>query len=227
VAALIVEPVLGIGGVRLPPDGFLRQLREICDRYGMLLVFDEILTGFGRTGKMFAFEHWGVLPDVLLTSKCLTGGYVPLSAVTVREDIYETFAEDPLLGGFRHGHTNSGHAACCAGALAVLEIIQREHAVRNAELRGGQLLAGLQQTLSGVPGILEIRGKGLLVGIEFSPDVPDAADATARAARGRGVLVRHQDNIITVAPPLIVRADEIEMVIDTLGASLRDAIESV
>ena len=173
---------------------------------------------------MFAFEHWGVTPDILLTSKSLAGGYAPLAAVTARENIYHTFSTDPLMGGFRHGHTNSGHAACCAAALAVLDIIDNEGLVSNAATRGNELLAGLALNLAKVPCVLEIRGKGLLIGIEFSTETPQAAEKIATEARTNGLLVRYQDNIITIAPPLIISRTEVDMVSDILHAAVHRVI---
>ena len=225
VAAFIAEPVLGIGGIRLPPDGYFKLLREVCDRSGILLIFDEILTGFGRTGRMFAFEHWGVIPDILLTSKCLTGGYIPLSAITTSDAIYNTFARDPLLGGFRHGHTNSGHAAACAGALAVLTAIEREGLIQNAAELGKKLLEGLRSILATYPAVVEARGLGLLIGIEFAAETtarPPVAERFAKRALMRGLLVRQQENIVTLAPPLVLSEDECSQLLDIIWNVLND-----
>jgi putrescine---pyruvate transaminase len=216
VAAVMIEPVLGIGGIRIPPDNYLRLLRELCDRHGILLVFDEILTGFGRTGRMFAFEHWNVLPDIILSSKCLTGGYIPLSAVTTTEDIYSAFVKDPLLGGFRHGHTNSGHASACAGALAVVNAIEREHLVQNSAEKGKILIEKLRSLTTGHPAIVDVRGLGLLIAIEFNEN--DAGDHLAMhfanyAAR-EGLIVRQQEEIVTIAPPLIISTAECDLLVE-------------
>ena len=146
IAAIVIEPVQGNGGVRIPPPGFLAGLRRLCDRLGALLVFDEIMTGCGRTGSLFAFEHWQVVPDVLLLSKCLSGGYLPLSVMVTGDDVYRSFRQDPLLAGFRHGHTCSGHAAACAAGLAVLDAMEREDVVANCRRQGGAIVERLRQS---------------------------------------------------------------------------------
>ncbi|WP_231650643.1 aminotransferase family protein, partial [Streptomyces clavuligerus] len=160
VAAVLVEPVLGVGGVTIPPTGALRDLRELCDRYGILLIVDEVATGFGRTGRWFGFQHDldgdGGGPDVVLCAKGLTGGYAPLAGVTVREGIYEAFAGDGLLGGLRHGHTTGGHATACAAGLAVLDVIEENRLVATAAGLGARLLEVLG-TLVGRPGVRAVR----------------------------------------------------------------------
>ncbi|MFF7249926.1 aspartate aminotransferase family protein [Embleya sp. NPDC008237] len=209
VAAVLVEPILGVGGVIVPPPGSLRGLREICDRHDIVLIADEVATGFGRTGRTFAFEHDlapGTGPDIVTTAKGLTGGYAPLSAVTVRGEIHAAFARDPLLGGLRHGHTTGGHASACAAALAVLDVLAADRLVEAAAARGAQFrrdLAGLDES----PLVREVRGKGLLIGIETTS--LDAAARVAAAAQERGVLIRHFGPVITIAPPLNITPHEV------------------
>ncbi|MFF7359018.1 aspartate aminotransferase family protein [Streptomyces filipinensis] len=163
VAAILVEPVLSVGGVIVPPPGHLAELRALCDRYGILLITDEVATGFGRTGKVFGFEHDlnapGQAPDIVTTAKGLTGGYAPLAAVTVPADIYAAFARDPLLGGLRHGHTTGGHATACAATLAVLDIVENDELVAAAADRGTQLLDALAP-LKQRPTVCDVRGGG-------------------------------------------------------------------
>jgi adenosylmethionine-8-amino-7-oxononanoate aminotransferase len=219
IAGVVIEPILGIGGVRIPPDNYLKLLRQLCDRYGILLIFDEVLTGFGRTGRLFALEHWDVVPDIILLSKCLTGGYVPLSAITTTDDIYTTFSQDPLLGGFRHGHTNSGHAAACTGALAVIAAIENERLVQNSAIQGKFLLDGLRSITATSPDVSDVRGLGLLIAIEFAAD-DDGTPLATRFAKGaaiRGLLVRQQENIVTLAPPLIITTSECGVLLTTVG----------
>ncbi len=219
VAAFIMEPILGVAGVLVPPDGYLAAVREICDRHGVLLILDEVLTGFGRTGMMFAFQHGngrhGVVPDILTTSKQVSGGYAPLAAVTARQDLYEAFAADPQLGGFRHGHTCAGHALACAAALAVLDVLERDRLVERAACLGRLLLNRLD-TLRRLPAVCAVRGRGLLLGVQL--DGPTRAAAIARSARTRGVLVRQQGNVITLAPPLVLTDEEADRIVDTLTA---------
>ncbi|MFF1678428.1 aspartate aminotransferase family protein [Streptomyces sp. NPDC058256] len=208
IAAVLVEPVLSVGGVIVPPPGRLLDLRKLCDRYGMLLIVDEVATGFGRTGRTFGFEHdltGPVAPDIVTTSKGLTGGYAPLAAVTVREDIYSAFARDRLLGGLRHGHTTGGHATACAAALAVLDVIEEEGLVAAAADRGTQLLTMLS-VLNGCEEVRDVRGRGLMIGVEMSS--VEMAARVSGVAQEAGVLVRGFGPVLTVAPPLTVSEDE-------------------
>ncbi|MBV9025422.1 MAG: aspartate aminotransferase family protein [Streptomycetaceae bacterium] len=214
IAAILVEPVLSVGGVIVPQPGRLGELRGLCDRYGILLIVDEVATGFGRTGRMFAFEHdleAPVGPDILTTAKGLTGGYAPLAAVTVRSDIYSAFAQDPLLGGLRHGHTTGGHATACAAALAVLDVLEEDKLVPAAAERGAQLLARLgvlSEYRDRERGVREVRGLGLMIGVEMSS--VELATQVSQAAQVRGVLVRSFGPVLTVAPPLILTEEEAE-----------------
>ncbi|MEV7885139.1 aminotransferase family protein [Streptomyces sp. NPDC002817] len=227
IAAVLVEPVLSVGGVIVPPPGRLRDLRALCDRYGMLLIVDEVATGFGRTGKLFGFEHdldGQAAPDIVTTSKGLTGGYAPLAAVTVREDIYSGFARDPLLGGLRHGHTTGGHATACAAALAVLDVIERDCLVAAAAERGTQLLTSLQ-ALSEYAGVRGVRGRGLMIGVEMASI--ELAAQVARAAQDDGVLVRSFGPVLTVAPPLTISADEARMGAEVLTEAVRATTTAV
>ncbi|WP_454197135.1 aminotransferase family protein [Nocardia sp. Marseille-Q1738] len=199
--ALLIEPLLNVGGGVVLPDGFLGAARTLCDRYGALLILDEVFTGFGRTGRMMACDHERTVPDILLTSKGLTSGYVPLGAVTVDRRIYDTFASDPMLGGLRHGHTTSGHAAACAAALATLDILEKESLPDQAARRGRDLLRGLGQ-LSGHGRIVDVRGKGLVTTLEL--DTTQSAATLVARARSAGVLLRQQGPVVMVVPPLII-----------------------
>ncbi|MDQ1031465.1 adenosylmethionine-8-amino-7-oxononanoate aminotransferase [Streptomyces umbrinus] len=223
IAAVLVEPVLSVGGVIVPPPGRLHDLRALCDRYGMLLIVDEVATGYGRTGRLFGFEHdlnAQAAPDIVTTSKGLTGGYAPLAAVTVRDDIYSAFARDPLLGGLRHGHTTGGHATACAAALAVLDVIERDSLVAAAADRGSQLLA-LLQMLTECVGVRDVRGRGLMIGVEMASI--ELAEQVSRAAQDAGVLVRGFGPVLTVAPPLTISADEARMGAEVLTDAVRAA----
>lgn len=201
VAAVIVEPLLNVGGGVVLPSGFLRELRRLCDDAGTLLILDEVFTGFGRTGAMFGFEPEGIVPDIVMMSKGISGGYIPLSAVTTKDSIYEVFRRDPAFGGLRYGHTTSGHAVACAVGTAALDVLHSEELVANSAARGAQLIDGLKE-LAGLPGIVDIRGRGLVAVLET-----DSADHAARLstmARKHGVLVRCQGNAVVAVPSLII-----------------------
>jgi adenosylmethionine-8-amino-7-oxononanoate aminotransferase len=213
VAAVLIEPVLGVGGVIPLPDGYLTQVRQSCDEYGVLLIADEVMTGLGRTGWMFGFQHDGVVPDIVTTGKHLAGGHLPLAAVTTTQAVYEAFASDPLLGGLRHGHTTSGHATACAAALACLEVIDREGLAGRARRLGGMLLEELGR-LRRHPIVRDVRGRGLLAGAELATDV--LAGQVAGQCMRRGVLVRPVGPVLQIAPPLVISEDQLRQVTATV-----------
>ena len=217
VAAVVLEPVLGVAGVWPLPDGYLAAVRQMCDQYGVLLVLDEVMTGFGRTGRWFGFQHHGmVVPDIVTTCKGLTGGYQPLSSVTCRPELADAFAADPLLGGFRHGFTTGGHAAACAAALAVLDAIEAEDLVGNAARLGSVLLDGLEP-LQKLPHVRDVRGRGLLAAVEFSDAA--LADEVGRLMAEDGVLVRLQGPAVTLAPPLVIDRQQVERIVTAVRAA--------
>ncbi|GAA2254415.1 aspartate aminotransferase family protein [Streptomyces amakusaensis] len=226
VAAVLIEPVLSVGGIIVPPPGELAALRDLCDRHGILLIADEVATGFGRTGRMFGFEHDlgadGRVPDIITTAKGLTGGYAPLAAVTVRADIHHVFARDSLLGGLRHGHTTGGHATACAAALTVLDIVEDEKLVPAAAARGAQLLRALAP-LKERPAVRDVRGLGLLIGVEMAS--VELAALVARAAQEQGVLIRGFGPVLTVAPPLIIGEQEAGHGARVLSRAIRSVTE--
>jgi 4-aminobutyrate aminotransferase-like enzyme len=208
VAAVIVEPILAGGGVIVPPDDFLPRLRRICDRFGVLLILDEIVTGFGRTGTMFAYQRHGIIPDMLVLGKGLTSGYQAASAVLVRESI-DPFkpspADEPV-----HMHTLSGSPLASAAALAVIDTIVRDGLVERAASLGERLNQALVDRLRDLPRIRDVRGRGLLIGIELDPkrEDPKALErAVVAACRDRGLLVQGSSGPYAVAvlhPPLVV-----------------------
>ncbi|MFD0267729.1 aspartate aminotransferase family protein [Streptomyces sp. NPDC127106] len=220
VAAVIVEPFLNVGGGVVLPPGFLSGLRKLCDASGALLVLDEVFCGIGRTGLMYGFDHDGITPDVVMTSKGISGGYVPLAAVTTTDRVYQTFRDEPVIGGLRYAHTTSGHAVACAVALAVLDEIGRRNLVANAAERGRQLLDALAP-LAGRPGVVDVRGLGLVVTVET--DGPDRAGRLLDAARDRGVLLRGQGASVMAIPPLVIDAEGV----GELAEGLLHAAESV
>lgn len=216
VAAIIVEPVIGGGGVFPSPPGYLETLRAIADRYGVLLILDEVITGFGRTGKLFAFEHAGVTPDILVVAKGLTSGYLPLGAAVASEKVFSSFLSDrDPLAKFTHLSTFGGHPASCAAAMANLDILCGERLWENSAAVGAYLLNALREIHD--PRIGEIRGQGLILGIELVADssntpLPESEVVRVqKAIRSRGVLVgRNADtvaghgNVLTISPPLIL-----------------------
>jgi 4-aminobutyrate aminotransferase len=200
VAAVVVEPILGEGGYVVPPDGWLQGLRELCTRHGILLVADEVQTGMGRTGRMWAMQHWGVEPDIVLAGKGIASG-LPLGAMVAREDLM-TWTTG------MHGSTYGGNPLSCAAALATFELIERDLA-DNAAKVGARLLDGLRAIAAGQPVIEDVRGMGLMIGIEF-PD-HDVADAVEKACFRRGLLVLGAgDSAVRMSPPLVVRPDQVD-----------------
>jgi beta-alanine--pyruvate transaminase len=214
IAAVIVEPVAGSAGVLIPPRGYLRRLREICDRHGILLIFDEVITGFGRLGTAFAADHFGVQPDLMTLAKGLTNGAVPLSAVLVKDVIYQTFLDQAPPGAIDlfHGYTWSGHPLACAAALATLDLYRDEALFSRAAALSGPW-QDAAHALRGAPRVIDIRSIGLVAGIELAPR------RGAPGARGmevylrcfeRGLLVRSTGDTIALSPPLIIAPGEIE-----------------
>jgi 4-aminobutyrate aminotransferase len=200
VAAIVVEPVLGEGGYVVPPDGWLAYLRELCDRHGILLVADEVQSGMGRTGKVWAVEHWGVEPDIVVAGKGIASG-LPLGAMIAREDLMRWEAG-------AHGSTYGGNPLACAAAIASMDLIERE-LTDNAAKVGHEMLQHLGAVADRLPVITEVRGLGLMIGVEF-PD-HDTADAVEKASFRRGVLALGAgDRAVRISPPLVIRSDQAE-----------------
>lgn len=216
-AAVIVEPLLGLGGCVVLPAGFLARLRELCDRHGSLLILDEVFCGFGRTGRMFGFEHEGITPDLVTMSKGISGGYLPLAAVTVTSRIKETFVREPVAQGLRYGHTTGGHAVASAVANTVLDVMTDEKLVENAATQGAALLVGLRK-LGASPLITDVRGLGLVVAIEA--DTPESAAAIAEASARAGVMTRHERGVIRIAPPLTLTDDDTAEAVEKIGGAV-------
>ncbi len=215
VAAIVVEPIQGEGGYIVPEDGFLQGLRDICDRHGILLVADEIQSGAGRTGKMWAIEHWGVQPDILLTAKGIASG-MTLGAMVARADLLEAW------GPGAHGSTYGGNPVSCAAALATLDLLEGG-LIENAAVRGEQALAGLRPLVDRWDGLVtDVRGKGLMLGVEF--DTADHAEAVQWACFERGLLVLEcGKSSVRMSPPLTV--SEAEMA--TALRLFAEAVEAV
>lgn len=224
IAAVIVEPVAGSTGVLIPPVGYLQKLRQICDKYGILLIFDEVISGFGRLGAAFAAKYFGVMPDIMCVAKGITNAAVPMGAVFVREEIYQAFmtGDEETIELF-HGYTYSGHPVACAAAMATLDIYDRE----NLFTRAASLAAYWEEavhSLKGLPYVIDVRNLGLIAGIELEP-IP--GKPTARAfdcflrAYEAGILIRTTGDIIALSPPLIIKKSQIDHLINTLGEILQ------
>ena len=209
-AAILIEPVLGEGGYVVPPQGFLKGLREICSEHGILLIIDEIQSGFGRTGRWFAHEYFDVIPDIIVVAKVLASG-IPLSGVIARMDLMEKW----IPGS--HGGTYGGNAVACAAAVATIQVIRDEGLLENSQARGGQLISGLGHLQEQYPQIGDVRGLGLMVGVEFTdPDgKPDkeSAKAVVHGCQEERLLLLTcgtWDNTVRFIPPLVVSTEQIE-----------------
>jgi beta-alanine--pyruvate transaminase len=224
IAAVIVEPVAGSTGVLPPPQGYLKRLREICDQHGILLIFDEVITGFGRVGKAFAAQRWDVVPDILTCAKGLTNGTIPMGATLVRTHVYETVTKAGTGGPeLAHGYTYSGHPVACAAALATLDIYRDEGLFERAAALESYFEQALH-SLKGLPHVVDIRNSGLLGAIEFEavPGKPGHyAQALHNAAFERGVLVRGVGDSMVTSPPLIIERSEIDRLFETVAECVR------
>jgi beta-alanine--pyruvate transaminase len=225
IAAVIVEPVAGSTGVLIPPKGYLKRLREICTKHDILLIFDEVITGFGRLGAPFAVDYFGVIPDLVTTAKGITSGVIPMGAVFATRQIYEAFMTGPenMIELF-HGYTYSGHPVACAAALATLDTYEDEGLMtRAADLAG--YWADALHALKGLPHVVDIRNLGLIGAVELEPI--DGAP-TKRAFQAfldsyeKGLLIRTTGDIIALSPPLIISKGQIEHLFDTLADVLKN-----
>ncbi len=225
IAAVIVEPVAGSTGVLIPPKGYLQRLRDICTKHDILLIFDEVITGFGRLGTPFAVDYFGVVPDLVTTAKGITSGVIPMGAVFATRQIYEAFMTGPenMIELF-HGYTYSGHPIACAAALATLDTYEEEGLMtRASEL--SEYWADALHALKGLPHVIDIRNLGLIGAIELQPI--DGAP-TKRAfqafldAYEKGLLIRTTGDIIALSPPLIISKGQIEHLFDTLADVLKN-----
>jgi beta-alanine--pyruvate transaminase len=224
IAAVIVEPMASSTGVLMPPKGYLERLRAICDTHGILLIFDEVITGFGRLGSSFACEHFGVIPDIVTTAKGLTSGTVPMGAVMVRQGIYDAFMTGPETAiELFHGYTYSAHPLACAAALATLDVYQDEGLFAHcADLapHWEERVHGLK----GLPHVIDLRNMGLIAGIELEPKPGKPTERAFTAflkAYEAGLLIRTTGDIIALSPPLIITREQIDQIFDTLTDVLK------
>jgi putrescine aminotransferase len=227
VAAVVTEPVQGAGGVIVPPADYFPLLRQVCDKYGLLLIADEVITGFGRTGRWFALQHWNVQADLMIFAKGVTSGYLPLSGVMLTRAVHDTLKS--VKGPFMHGFTYSGHPTSCAVALRNLQILEDEHLVERAAERGAYLQEGLQ-TLRSHEIVGDVRGLGLIGGVELVRDraTRESFDASAGAARrvalaalDEGVIVRAlPGDVLAMSPPFVISNEQIDRLVAVLDSAI-------
>ncbi|MEB3100844.1 putrescine aminotransferase [Ferviditalea candida] len=214
VAAVILEPIQGEGGVILPPDGYLQQVRELCDEFGALLIFDEVQTGMGRTGKMFAADLYGVVPDILCLAKAFGGGIMPAGAVVAKEKVFKSWFANPFI----HTTTFGGNPLACAAAIATFNVLIEENLPKRAAEVGAYLLDKLQKVAADFPDkVMEVRGKGLLIGIEFHTD--QIGFDVSKGMFDNGVLVAGtliNSKTFRIEPPLTISYEEVDTVVETL-----------
>lgn len=239
IAAFLAEPVQGAGGVIIPPDDYFREIRQLCDDYGILFIADEIITGFGRTGKMFGLENWNVVPDMMTFAKGVTSGYIPLGGVVISDQIHQVL-KDYSEGMLFHGFTYSGHPVACAVAMKNIEIIENENLVENARTMGEELLNGFRSIKKEIDIIGDVRAIGLLGAVElvedpvtnkhFSPTLNVAAKAI-EALFQRGVICRSVTydgtDIIAFAPPLIINKEQVHEIVERVHDAVLEVRENL
>ena len=228
VAMFLAEPVQGAGGVIVPQDDYFPRVREICDQYDVLLVADEVITGFGRTGKMFGLEHWGVEPDMIQFAKAITSGYFPLGGIGVSDEIADTM--DASGKPWMHAYTYSSHPVGCAVALAMLDIIDREDFPGQAAAKGRRLLVGLKDALADHPHVGEIRGLGLMCAVELVKDresreefdpAENIGAKVGQAMVKNGMFTRMRGDVVCLAPPIMIPEPEIDRMVGIVADSVR------
>ncbi len=238
VAAVIAEPVIGAGGVIVPPVTYFPRLREICDQHDVLLIADEVITGFGRTGRWFALGHWNVAPDLVSFAKGVTSAHLPLGGVLVSDRVQAAIEEAPADRKFMHAATYSGHPVCCAVGLKNVELIEHEGLVERAAAMGKRLLAGLE-TLREFPNVGDVRGLGMMCGVELVSDKGTKAPAfglgakVAKEAMTRGVLIRIRagspdpaiGDTICIAPPLMTPEATLDRLVNVIAEAIRAACQ--
>ena len=231
VAMFLAEPVQGAGGVIVPPDDYFPRIREICDQYDVLLCTDEVITGFGRTGRMWGLEHWGVEPDMIQYAKAITSGYFPLGGTGVSDKIADVLDSGEEV--WMHAYTYSAHPVGCAVAMANLDIIQGEDFPTQAAEKGRTLLDGLKERLDNHPHVGEVRGLGLMVAVEIVEDRQTKAEFAAdekvgarinQAMQNHGLFSRMRGDVVCLAPPIVITDQELEQVIDAVTNAIGDVL---
>jgi adenosylmethionine---8-amino-7-oxononanoate aminotransferase len=230
IAAVCLEPsVQGAAGMIVQPDGFLREVRALCDRYDVLLIADEVAVGFGRTGKMFACEHESVQPDLMCVAKGISGGYLPLAATFATQKIFDAFLGEPWEGKtFYHGHTYTGNPLACAAAIASLDLFEKNHLIEHVQ-QNAQLLSQMLEALRPLPHVGDVRQKGLMVGIELVEDKLTRQSFDPRRRIGaqlcmnvcrHGVIIRPLGDVIVLMPPLAMGAEDLNRIVDAVLAEV-------
>jgi putrescine---pyruvate transaminase len=235
VAAFIAEPVQGAGGVIVPPADYFPRIREICNQYDVLLIADDVITGFGRTGRWFGLDHYGIEPDIMQFAKGITSGYVPLGGIGVSDTIREVINGVPAGKRWMHAYTYSGHPTCCAVALCNIDILEREHLVERAAVAGTRLLEKLR-SLEPMDGVGHVRGLGLMAAVEVVADkvtrqlFPAQAGLTQKltdALLDRGLYTRVAMDCICLAPPLVTSDAQIDRIVDTVRETIPAVLSGV
>jgi adenosylmethionine-8-amino-7-oxononanoate aminotransferase len=225
VAAFIAEPVMSVGGLIVPPEEYFPLVRAICDKYEVLLISDEVITGFGRTGEWFALKHWGVKPDILSFAKAITSGYAPLGGIQISDEIRETMESAAESEAYMHGYTYSGHAMACAVGIKNLELMEKENYPARAKELGIRLLEGLKSLLE-FSFVGDVRGLGLLCGAEIVSNKETKSTDPAmtmkifKAAQERGLRTRPLGNVLAFSPPLSINEEEVDEIVKRLGAAM-------
>ncbi len=233
IAGVIMEPIITGGGVLIPPDNYLSEVRNICDRHGALLIIDEVISGFGRTGKKFGFMNYGIKPDIITMAKGITSAYLPLSATAVRKEIFDSFKGTETYDHFRHVNTFGGSPAACAVALKNLEILEKENLVARSQQMGIRLKAEMEE-LKAHPHVGDIRIKGLLMGIELvedkltkEPAHEEKLNKVIRTCKEKGLIVGKNgdtvagyNNILTLSPPLSITDEDFNFIVKVLKESM-------
>lgn len=229
VAAFIAEPIQGAGGLIVPDDGYFDLVQAICKKYDVLLIVDEVICGFGRTGKWFGSDHYNINPDIMQFAKGVTSGYLPLGGMQVTDEIRDVILNAPADQSWMHGYTYSGHAAACAVGIANIDIMERDNLVENSAAMGARLLEGLQGLVDEFPNIDNARGVGLLAGIdvvkskETHEEDADTSTAIGKAAMDMNVRTRPLGGTIAFSPPLCITAEEVDMIVNTMGDAITKA----
>jgi len=218
VAAVILEPIQGEGGVIVPPDDYLPRVRELCNKYGALLILDEVQTGMGRTGKMFCCDHYNVVPDILCVAKAFGGGVMPISAFIGRKEVWGKIIDNPIL----HSTTFGGNPVCCAAAIANINVLLEEKLPERAEEMGEFMIGGLKKIAAQYPSVVqEVRGKGLMIGVEFTDN--EIGYAVAKGLFDQGVLIAGtyiNSKTIRIEPPLTIEKEQLQQVLERLEKTL-------
>ena len=226
IAAMIVEPMTGAGGVIMPPKDYLRRLRDICTQHDILLIFDEVITGWGRMGANFAATEFDVQPDLMTSAKGITNGSIPLGAVFAKDEIYNTINDAAAKGSieFFHGYTYSAHPVACAAGLATLDIYDQEGLLTRGSGEIGQYWEDSLHSLKDLPGVVDIRNYGLAGAVQFAEQDHNKLPGAdiLRKCYEKGLMVRNIGNIIALSPPLIIEKQHIDQVVEILGEAARE-----